>query len=368
MLKASSQGEATKWIEALASSGASVSQDALPTPPKPEKPQKAPEKQKGKRMGVSAEAGSSQSDTTEYVKRVYPKSEEVRLGWRLAAARRCFLPLPCRYPAAAPRHPHWPRRAHHAAACPPQPTRRSLPAYPPQPTRRSLPAAACPPQPTRQLSVAGPTCRGCGCSPRVAAHGWQARAFIFSVVKDSALFAGVTDEQREDLVNAMQELKVSQGEMVITQGDEGNDYYVVRSGEYSVLLKQAGDTPVHTYHPGGAFGELALLYNKPRAASIKCKEAGSLYALDRATFRAVLMTGTKTELEKKVSLLKRVNVLEVGLLPPPCPLLPAQACQCPRGRIGGRAALARAPTEPRPSPDRAPIEPRPSPTGAPQEP
>ena len=66
----------------------------------------------------------------------------------------------------------------------------------------------------------------------------------------------------------------------------------VRTGEYAVLLKQKGDTPVHKYKPGGSFGELALLYNQPRAASIKCVQAGALFALDRKTFRMVLMAGS----------------------------------------------------------------------------
>ena len=46
---------------------------------------------------------------------------------------------------------------------------------------------------------------------------------------------------------------------------------------------------VHTYrNPGESFGELALLYNCPRAATVRCTRGGTLWALDRATFRAVL--------------------------------------------------------------------------------
>ena len=66
---------------------------------------------------------------------------------------------------------------------------------------------------------------------------------------------------------------------------------------------------MHTYTPGGSFGELALLYNQPRAASIVCKEAGTLYALDRASFRAVLRRGNESTLEKKLKLLKQVEPL-----------------------------------------------------------
>jgi len=43
-----------------------------------------------------------------------------------------------------------------------------------------------------------------------------------------------------------------------------------------------------TYVTGETFGELALMYNAPRAASIMCKTEGKLFALDRQTFKNVV--------------------------------------------------------------------------------
>jgi len=42
------------------------------------------------------------------------------------------------------------------------------------------------------------------------------------------------------------------------------------------------------YGPGGTFGELALLYNAPRAASIKALEDSVLYSLNRQTFNIIV--------------------------------------------------------------------------------
>jgi len=77
------------------------------------------------------------------------------------------------------------------------------------------------------------------------------------------------------------------GMVVIAQGDVGDNFYIVESGEYEVFLKQTGDEKVHAYTSGDAFGELALMYNSPRAATVKCASAGSLWGLDQNTFRQI---------------------------------------------------------------------------------
>jgi len=59
---------------------------------------------------------------------------------------------------------------------------------------------------------------------------------------------------------------------VITEGDEGNSFYLVMSGE-AVATKtlEPGKPPheVYKYHQGDYFGERALISNEPRAANIK---------------------------------------------------------------------------------------------------
>jgi cAMP-dependent protein kinase regulator len=58
---------------------------------------------------------------------------------------------------------------------------------------------------------------------------------------------------------------------VIKQGEDGDNLYVVDKGDldcYKRFSKDAENTYLKTYKPGESFGELALLYNAPRAASI----------------------------------------------------------------------------------------------------
>lgn len=66
------------------------------------------------------------------------------------------------------------------------------------------------------------------------------------------------------------------------------------SGTYIVLKKdEAGiDQQIFSYNePGSAFGELSLMYGKPRGASVIATSKGSLWCLGRAAFRAVMMKG-----------------------------------------------------------------------------
>ena len=64
------------------------------------------------------------------------------------------------------------------------------------------------------------------------------------------------------------------------------------------------------YVPGEAFGELALLYNAPRAASIVASEASELWALDRRTFNHIVKDSAQEKREKYEEFLSHVSILE----------------------------------------------------------
>lgn len=106
---------------------------------------------------------------------------------------------------------------------------------------------------------------------------------------------------------------------VITQGDEGDYFYVVEKGSFVVYVNKSGSLQpgpdglgdeVATIQPGGSFGELALMYNAPRAATVVSAEAGcTLWALDRITFRRILMDSTFQRRRLYESFLEEVPLL-----------------------------------------------------------
>jgi len=67
--------------------------------------------------------------------------------------------------------------------------------------------------------------------------------------------------------------------------------YVIDSGEldcYKVFPPSTTETFLKSFKPGENFGELALLYNAPRAATIKAKTASVLFSLDRDCFNNIV--------------------------------------------------------------------------------
>jgi len=86
----------------------------------------------------------------------------------------------------------------------------------------------------------------------------------------------------------MEEQECQPEDEVIREGDSGDYLFVVESGKFDCFKNISGEeTYLKSYQQGELFGELALMYNAPRAATIKCSEAGKLYKLDRRTFSLI---------------------------------------------------------------------------------
>ena len=103
----------------------------------------------------------------------------------------------------------------------------------------------------------------------------------------SFMFNMLEPNEKSIVINAMVEMITDTKEIVIREGDEGDCLYVVGSGTLQCSKVFEGNTAptfLKTYQPGEAFGELSLLYNAPRAATITANEECQLWKLDRDTF------------------------------------------------------------------------------------
>ena len=135
---------------------------------------------------------------------------------------------------------------------------------------------------------------------------------ITEKINQNLLFKNLSQEEQEIIVNAMEELKVRKGDYVIKQGDAGDCFFIVDEGELDCFKTfKEGSNPKYlkTYFIGEGFGELSLLYNAPRAASIKAKTDSIVFKLDRATFNHVILDNTIQKRKRYEELLKSIDIL-----------------------------------------------------------
>ena len=143
----------------------------------------------------------------------------------------------------------------------------------------------------------------------------EVMASIIATLKEQTLFAHYEQAQLETLAGAMEKKTFDAGEKIINEGDpEGDYFYVVASGTVDCYK---GQEKVFTYEGKGAFGELAIMYNAPRAATCKAKDKVECWSLQRDHFKVLVMqssidkTNKYTEFLKKVDMLKQLNEYEL---------------------------------------------------------
>ncbi|KAF9585330.1 hypothetical protein BGW38_002870 [Lunasporangiospora selenospora] len=145
----------------------------------------------------------------------------------------------------------------------------------------------------------------------VIAKSDEQRRRIEVSIGNNFLFKNLDEDQHEDVVNAMTEKRFHRGDNVIEQGAVGDFFYVVETGTLDVFVTKNGNPAekVFEYGPGGSFGELALMYNGPRAATVTATLDVVLWALDRITFRRILMENTSRKRRMYETFLETVPLL-----------------------------------------------------------
>lgn len=120
------------------------------------------------------------------------------------------------------------------------------------------------------------------------------------------LFQQLDSNSKSTVLSALIKKNFAQGTEIITQGDVGDFFYIVESG---VVDFYVNGTKVNSSGDGSSFGELALMYNSPRAATAVASSDVTCWALDRATFRRILLEGTFNRRIMYEDFLKDVKVL-----------------------------------------------------------
>src|SRR5579862_806053 len=145
--------------------------------------------------------------------------------------------------------------------------------------------------------------------PRLAAIDRDAEVprHQLELLRAIPIFMPLPETTLERLALALHPLEAPAGADVVREGDPGDDFYVIDSGEVEVLGRRLG--------PGESFGEIALLRDVPRTATVRAVTDVVLYALARDQFLAAV-TGHAASLAAANAVIgERLGTLRAGVSP-----------------------------------------------------
>ena len=128
-------------------------------------------------------------------------------------------------------------------------------------------------------------------------------ALLRRALDENVVFHGLSESKREWLHGAFEPVVVEKGATIYAEGDEGDYFYVIGSG--TVTFRVAGNEVGHL-EAGSSFGEQALLYSSPRAATAVARTKCGLFRLDQGTFRGLFQKLMKESHAKVLATLRKV--------------------------------------------------------------
>jgi len=131
--------------------------------------------------------------------------------------------------------------------------------------------------------------------------------FIEKALPKNFVFERLGPKELRPLVDAFEKIQANDGEEIIKQGDDGDYFYIIQEG--SVSFSVNGKVVGHA-EAGASFGELALLYTTPRAATVTTTSKTQLFRVDHVCFRYILKSLTEKGSKEKFRLLRSVEFLK----------------------------------------------------------
>jgi MFS family permease len=151
-------------------------------------------------------------------------------------------------------------------------------------------------------------------APALAALAWQRLRAIdaaiahrdqeIEVLTNIAMFRPLPMPEIDELALHLDDLRVPAGEEVFRQGDHGDRFYVIEDGEAEVI---GNGRVVRTLGSGDGFGEIALLHDTLRSATVRARTPLRLYALDRRHFLSSVTGYESSEREAEALVLDRLT-------------------------------------------------------------
>ena len=109
-------------------------------------------------------------------------------------------------------------------------------------------------------------------------------------LQNVALFKGCSRKDLQSVARRSENRRVEAGATIVTEGEDGNEFFVIIDG--SARVSRAG-RKIATLGPGSGFGELALLGNAPRNATVVADSDMELVVVDEQQLRGAARRGAR---------------------------------------------------------------------------
>lgn len=127
------------------------------------------------------------------------------------------------------------------------------------------------------------------------------------------IFRELPQHEVETVVATLDTLQVQPGEVIVRQGAPADKFFIIADGEVEVIREDGGESrPVARLHKGQFFGEMAILRDTPRTATVKAMAPTTLLAMDRGAFRGLVAQSLATTEDFDQLIHRRLSELGVG--------------------------------------------------------
>ncbi len=135
--------------------------------------------------------------------------------------------------------------------------------------------------------------------------------FLSDLLKSIPLFHNLSEELIKEVLNGLYQKSVEIGDVIVKQGEVANKFYLVTEGEFEVSVEEEGKkVSLKTLVAGEYFGEMALLEETTRQATITAATKGSIICLNKETFYKIT---ANPKLKKELLLVLQERKSELNL-------------------------------------------------------
>jgi len=138
---------------------------------------------------------------------------------------------------------------------------------------------------------------------------------ILDIISDTPLFKGLPHDQLQEIRQIAVSRHFTKGEMIFTEGDEGNGFFIVAAGKVKIfkLSSEGKEQILHLFGPGEPFGEVPVFSGESFPANAEAIKNSHLLFFPRAAFVALITANPSLSLNMLAMLSMRLRQFTVQI-------------------------------------------------------